>query len=130
MTAPCPGSRREVLAFIALNSTEAYAPESVLFRADEANGTAQPLVRLKVDSDLAVQHWAQIFGHGPQAALEPTPVTLAGKTWVNYFSSDTWRGYRTTVEADVPIVDDDTPLDDATREQLTALAERGAQEPV
>lgn len=119
--------RREILAFIALNTDEASAPTSVEFReytGDE--GRDWYVIELQVDSEAAVRYWAGVFGHPERYLYRREHTRADGTRWTMYRSqADGWRGFTTVVGAAVDEPAPDVQLDDATREQLAELANGG-----
>jgi hypothetical protein len=131
-----PQSRRQILAFIALTGDEAVAPNEVRIHQWRSDDRDWQSVDLVVDTEAAVRFWVGVYGHDP-AALEDEVRTLPdGARYQLYqsrrvdFSTATSDGPTariTTVCARIDLPADE-PLDDATREQLAALAEPATQE--
>lgn len=115
--------RREVLAFIALTTDEALAPEEVRFYEYIDNeGKACRVITLTVETETAVRFWAAAFGHGEYGFhMADNSSTDGERHWTTYSSTDTgWRGFTTEVNARVYKAAD-VPLDETTRDQLREI---------
>jgi hypothetical protein len=114
LTKPIVPTRREVLAFIAL--ADAPTPHTITLDRDEYEPLALTL-RLRTSADLFV--WLPLFGV-EMRAIRHAEATTSGM-WYHYAAQ--WRGrtLRLTAEDPIPapVVE---PLDEVTREQLTAVA--------
>jgi hypothetical protein len=116
--------RREVLAFIALNTDEASAPSMVEFREYGYEGREWHVIDLTVGTEAAVRFWAGVFGHGERAVHHNVHTRKDGSRWTSHYSQATgWRGFTTEIRANVDEHTEPEPLDDATREQLAAIAD-------
>lgn len=116
--------RREVLAFIALTSDEASAPNTVEIREYvHTDGAEWHVIDLTVDSEAAVRFWAGVFGHPENRFHRSEPITLDDGTHVVRCRSQNtgWRGFTTEVAASIgqPA---EVPLDERTAERLREIA--------
>jgi hypothetical protein len=97
--------RRDVLAFIAVHSTDATAPHMVRFEEYVDHGEQWHVVALVVADEAAVRFWADIFGHHPdQLHREDRPAGTAGRSRPCTFidsMADGWWGLTTDVTATV-----------------------------
>lgn len=115
--------RREVLAFIALTTDEASAPNEIEFREYVGeDGRVWRVVEIYVDSEAAVRFWMGVFGHEERYLFRSDRTGSDGIRYTSYRSqSDGWRGFTTVVQARVnqPA---DVQLDVDTVERLRAVA--------
>jgi hypothetical protein len=113
--------RREVLAFIALNGDESTMPIEIRFREYIYVGDEWHVIALAVDTEAAVRHWANAFGHGANHFSSNVHARDDGTQYMVHKSHDyNWRGFITEVRAnvDLPVQE---PLDADTEARLREI---------
>jgi hypothetical protein len=121
--------RRDVLAFIAVHSTDTVAPHTVRFEEYVDAGEEWHVVALVVADEAAVRFWADVFGHRPdQLHRTEYPAGTAGRSRPCTFidsMADGWWGLITDIIATVdhPCAADDPLTQDTGVPQPVIIAE-------
>jgi hypothetical protein len=122
-------SRRQVLAAITL-AADLPEPRGVAFVEADRTGDS-PRLAVDLDSIAELRAWLPFFGM-TEKRVSSQPYThkvgpQAGQTTTlaNAYShiDEDWRGWRVHLTATDPVSESDPDLDDATREQLAAIAD-------
>lgn len=116
MTEPQPASRREVLAFIALQDLP--MPDAIRLDYPRTGNIAIDVATLA-----SVGRWEAAFGGefwGRPTVITPKDGRPAYRSLTRYLES--WRGWNITIDADEPVKDAVDELDDSTTSRLRDIA--------